>query len=113
MKYVTTLIPEETRHDCVVKLTSRGHTVSFTLRGVINHCIRMVKKNGGKAKTSIAKEMAKVGGCLIATYNEVEEILAKQQKRKPRYATNGSEKVIIAIDSTGNLFPYRHIGKRA
>ena len=108
MKYVTTLIPEETRHDEVV--TSRG--INFTLRMCINNSIRMVRRNGGKARTSIAKEMAKVGGCLIATYDEIEEILAKEQKRKPHHYTNGAEKTIIAIDSTGDLFPYRHIGSR-
>jgi hypothetical protein len=103
MKYLTNLIPEETRHDEVV--TPRG--ISFTLRMCVNNSINMVRRNGKKAKSSIAKEMAKVGGALLATWNEVEEILAKEQKRKPNYCTNGNEKMIIAIDRDGELFPCR------
>lgn len=113
MKYVTTLIPTEPRHDdIIVKTTKGGHLVNFTLRGVINNSIEMVKKNGAKAKTSIAKDMAKVGGCLIASCDELEDILAKEQKRKPHHYTNGAEKIIWTIDCSGDLFPYRHIGAR-
>lgn len=112
MKYITTLIPEETRHDTIVEQTSRGTHINFTLRMCLNQSIRMVKRNGSKARNSITKEMAKVGGCLLATYNEIEDILAKEQKRKPRYATNGNEYVLCGIDSNGGLFPFRTVGRR-
>lgn len=107
MTYLTNLILEEKRHDWVIKQTPRGTAINFTLRMCVNASIKMVRRNGSKAKTSIAKEMAKVGGALLATWNEVEDILAKEQLRKPIYATNGHKKVIFAIDSNGDLFPYR------
>lgn len=113
MKIITKSIPEETRHDTIVVYNRRGTHINFTLRMCLNQSIRMTKKNGGKARNSITKEMAKVGGCLIATYKEIEDILSKEQKRKPRYCTNCNEYVICGIDSNGDLFPYRHIGKRA